>query len=174
MCDLLLHVVSTDMHEDGICTLLFQHSVCTCWCKVACRCLCHKIFSSEWADENIHQEVLDSKQKIPDCCLWLHHKQNRCKWLFFLGLCSELQTLEKISALQTYLHSVSKYHFTLRIKLTISLSFHHGYSSRLNIFPATFPSRLFVPSSINTVDMDLCSATQGLDLSVLRITSRHQ
>lgn len=103
--------------------------------------------------------MLDSKQKISDCCLWLNHKQNRCKWFFFLVLCAELQALEKT------VPSKPIYVLYFAILLSAQNPCHSiMYSSLLDIFPAIFPSRLFVPSSINTVDQDLCFVTQGLVL----------
>lgn len=77
-------------------------------------------------------------------------------------LCAELQALEKtVPSKPIYI-----LYFAILLSAQNASSPCHSitYSSLLDIFPAIFLSRLFVPSSINTVDQDLCFVTQGLVL----------
>lgn len=77
-------------------------------------------------------------------------KWNRCKWVFILVLCAELQTSEETVLSKPFCIFVFCY-FTLSENLSSPC---HSITdnSLLDIFPAIFLRKRFVPSSINAVN----------------------
>lgn len=143
--------------------VLIPYCFSTGWCSAGAGMLTNVFAVKYFHLSELHiNKCLIAKKKTFDCCLWLHHKQNRCKWFFFLVLCAELQSLEKtVPSKPIYV-----LYFAILLSAQNPSSPCHSimYSSLLDIFPAIFLSRPFVPSSINTVDQDLCFGTKGLVL----------